>query len=471
MKKFIRHFVIIASIGILPLIVVDTIGLCSDKKYDQSFYGGLAIKEERLTSIKDKNKIVFVGGSSLSFGLRSEMMSEALGYEIVDYGLYAPMGTKMMSELVYKSIKKGDIVVFAPEISSETYSTKMNFNMFYKCAEKNPHLLDKLSLDNRMQALASYPYFVSEKVVTSVEASAPYDRDSFNAYGDIESPIVAKNVLKDFYDSSQMISPSSYLLDKDFISYVNSYAKKINRKGGKTYFTFSPSNTLSLIDEHLEEFENGLNEKLNIKVLGDVKTFTYHQNYFYDTNYHLNYAGTIIHSQKMVEVIAKELDINVTYQFPEVEMPKAKYEDEESPITEDMFTISKSGEDYFLNSVDGALKEKEIIRVPDTIGNNTITGINKDAFKDFNKLKYVILPNKVSNLSNGIFDGCSSLERIYLTNLEAPEIVGKGFLDGCNPNVKIYILRSARKTYSTGYTWADYKSRFVLYNIEDIENY
>ena len=475
MKRFLINASIIAFAGILPLGVIFIIGANQPAKYQDSFYGGLSIKDQRLYNIKEKNKIVFIGGSSLSFGLRSDMMSEALGYEVVDYGLYAPLGTKTMSELAKKAIGKGDVVVFAPELNAETYSTRVNANMFLKCAEKKPGMLTRFSLDDQAEILANLPYFYSERAVASVEATAPYDRNSFNDYGDIESDLVVNNVLPEFFDSSQLIAPEATLINKDFVSYLNSYASNMKKQGAKVYFTFSPTNALSLVGERVDEFEAKLTQALDFKVLGSVKGLTYHQNYFYDTNFHLNYAGTILHSKNLTDILAAELNIETHYEFPEVEMPKAKYEKDDDPVdptpSEDSFVLEKLGDEYFLSSVSESLKEKEVIVVPDSLGDKVIKGVSRDAFKGFANTKIIILPSSVENLSNGIFNGCSSLERIYLRNETAPSVVGQGLLEGCNESAKIYILRSARKSYTTGYTWVDYLDYFMLYDLGDIEEY
>jgi hypothetical protein len=55
----------------------------------------------------------------------------------VSYGLYASLGTKIMMELAYNSIHEGDIVILAPEISEDTYSTMMNYKNILKCFEGN----------------------------------------------------------------------------------------------------------------------------------------------------------------------------------------------------------------------------------------------------------------------------------------------------------------------------------------------
>ena len=483
MKKFLIHFSVLFLLLGISLASFITWGALGPAAYANSFYAGLVKKDNRLENIKGR-KIVFLGGSSLSFGLRSDLLSRALGVEVVDYGLYAPLGTKTMAELAKPMIGANDVVVFAPEISEETYSPKMDLGMLWKCIETKGSMLNRIDFDAKMEAFYRFPGFSVERRLANVQPVAPYDLSSFNEYGDIQSDLVVENILPAFYDDSQMIAPSTKLLRKDFLDYLNGYAKDIEKRGAKTYFTFSPSNVLALVKEGLPSFESGLAKGLSFPVLGNVESFTYHQNYFYDTNYHLNYAGTVIHSKGLAAELAKALAIQDDESvFPEVEMPRARYEEDPEPTpeptpepepgptpVEQPFTLKLLGGSYFLVGVDGSWKEKKVIWVPKTIDGHEVFGVDTNAFADFTNLEVVIFPDSVQSFSNGIFANCPALKRIYLTNLTAPMSVASGFLTGC-PSARIYILKSARNSYMTGYTWSVYKAKFVTYNIEDLDVY
>ena len=294
MKKFWFHFSLVAVVAFTPAIALSFVGLAQPHVYSNTFYGGLVTKDDRLEKVEGK-KIVFLGGSSLSFGLRSEMMSASTGYEVVDYGLYAPLGIKTMAELAKSKMRDGDIVIFAPEISEETYSTNMDYEMFYKCSEDKSKMLFRFSWNDRATIMYNYPAFIFDRMNPNVELKQPYTKDSFNEYGDIQCDVVNQNILPELYDSGQMVKPSKEMINKEFINYVNDYASNMKRRGVKTFFTFSPTNRLALVEDNLEEFEKTLREKLTIDVLGSVKDFTYDEHYFYDTNYHLNYSGTVVH--------------------------------------------------------------------------------------------------------------------------------------------------------------------------------
>ena len=126
----------ILSVVILPAIVA--IGL--PPVYSNSFVGVLDEKVERLASIEGK-KVVVVGGSSVAFGLDSALMEEYLGMPVVNFGLYAAIGTKAMLDLSLPHIGEGDIVVLAPETDAQTLSLYFNGENMWKAIDDAPALL------------------------------------------------------------------------------------------------------------------------------------------------------------------------------------------------------------------------------------------------------------------------------------------------------------------------------------------
>ena len=81
----------ILSVLLLPAAAA----ILTPSAYSSTFVGVLDEKVERLASIKGK-KVVVVGGSSVAFGLDSALMEEHLGMPVVNFGLYAAIGTKAM---------------------------------------------------------------------------------------------------------------------------------------------------------------------------------------------------------------------------------------------------------------------------------------------------------------------------------------------------------------------------------------
>lgn len=77
------------------------------------FVAALGDKYERLTTIRAP-KIAVVGGSSVAFGLDSRMLGLHTEREVVNFGLFATLGSKIMLDLSEDGLRGGDVVVFTP---------------------------------------------------------------------------------------------------------------------------------------------------------------------------------------------------------------------------------------------------------------------------------------------------------------------------------------------------------------------
>ena len=123
MKKIKTALVSILSVIaiLLPFLIAAAYAAFGPSQFSDTFVGELDEKIERLHSI-DEPKIIIIGGSSAAFGINSQLMEEYTGMPVVNLGLYAALGTKLMLDLSRSGIGEGDIVVIAPELDPQTYS-------------------------------------------------------------------------------------------------------------------------------------------------------------------------------------------------------------------------------------------------------------------------------------------------------------------------------------------------------------
>ena len=59
--------------------------------------------------------VIFTGGSSCAFSIRPEIIQEAIGMPVMNYGAAAGTGSKFLIEQALQRCKKGDILVLAME--------------------------------------------------------------------------------------------------------------------------------------------------------------------------------------------------------------------------------------------------------------------------------------------------------------------------------------------------------------------
>ena len=144
MKKAWMAFICVLLCLIFPFIAVVSIGFFTPSQFDKTFLGELSEKVDRLYSTQGE-KIVVIGGSSVPFGVNSALMEEALGRPVINFGLYATLGTKLMLDLSLGALGKGDVVVIAPETDAQTYSLFFDPEAAWQAADSDFSLLLKMS--------------------------------------------------------------------------------------------------------------------------------------------------------------------------------------------------------------------------------------------------------------------------------------------------------------------------------------
>ena len=467
MKKFLRSFFIMLFILLLPIGGFFIYGNCIQKDvYGETYYAELKEKVERLKNVEEK-KIVFIGGSSLIFGLRSEEIEKSTGYKIVDFGLYASLGTSLMINLAEPYIKKDDVVILAPEINEQTYSNYIGYEAALKCFENMNYPINRFDPNENMKFFFHYFRYVIDKGNAKIELTAPYDKASFNEFGDIDNEIVGNNIIASYYDESQLIEPSKSLLNKEFIHEINGLNNRLNKKGAKLFFSFSPTNALALKEENLEEFNEELNSKLKCNILGSVKEFTYHQYYFYDTNFHLNRTGSYLHSKNLSNLLKESLNIENNYEIEVGAVPEPKYF--ASDIIETIGganyrqVYSNKKLTYSFVGLSEEYKNVESFEIPSMLRSIPVTSYEDKPFINMPNLTTVIIPETIESMTGYLFENCPNVTGLYLKHSYPPVVRSEGLLDGANENCKIYIKKEVIRNFTNDYTWVNYRSKMASY--------
>lgn len=465
MKKFITKIIIILFFIILPFLVLELLIINMNPIYNDSFSSALIDKVERLEDI-DEQKIILVGGSSLPFGIDSELIEKHIGSEIVNFGLYANLGTKIMLDLSKININKEDIVIIAPELNEQTYSLYFNPIATLEAIEENILLSYDLPIGDQIKLFYnSYKFGLNKLSVDSnINLVEPYTRSAFNEYGDIKTERPYNNMPL-LYDKSMMININDNLINNEFIDYINDYINYCKNKGAYVYFTFSPMNELAISDNsNYALFNKLIREKLDCEIMGNVEDFIYDSKYFYDTNFHLNDAGSVLHTKHIIELIKEMFNINTK---TDIEIPEVKEKPGEDIVNGDntyldYFEYTMIGNNYYIESIKNEYKDVKKIIVPSTYDDIQIIGINTLAFKDCRLLEEIHINDNIKMLDMDMFIGCDTLTKIYI-HVEKPSdifVPSINLLTGASPLVKIYIQKEFMRRFQSDYTWSVYGHYF-----------
>lgn len=307
MKKTKILWVILALLAILlPFVSLTAFAIALPPQFSNTFSGRLNEKFDRLRSVEGE-KIVVVGGSSVAFGLDSATLAQYTGKEVVNFGLYAALGTKLMLDLSKAGIRKGDVVILAPEIDPQTLSLYFSSENTLCALDDDFSMFFSVGADNWLSLLGGMWKFAEEKYGYykdgAPDPKGVYNAKNFNEYGDVvySRP---KNTMILGYDPNTPIDLSEQTVSPDFIDYLNDYIRYCERKGATVYFSFCPMNASALAagttGESISAFRSYLSEALDCPVISDPQDYIMDESFFFDTNFHLNDAGVPLRTARLI---------------------------------------------------------------------------------------------------------------------------------------------------------------------------
>lgn len=444
-----KTFLLLLCLALLmPLLFAGICAVGIPAKYDATYMGELKYKYGRLASVRG-SKIVLAGGSSAAFGIDSSLIEKEFPeYEVVNFGMYAALGSRMMLDLAQRSIGDGDIVIFMPEINEQTLSDFTDGTYALQGLDGAWELLGRIRPDLYPSILGAMPAFAMEKLKYQLAKTLPepgelYRRDSFNEYGDIDNEIVSQNIMPEEYDPDLPVVMSEKLPTEEFTAYLNDYGRKLRKKGASFYYHFCPVNELSAAgstgvsssraedseivvnarssaEQLAMEFYAHLDQVFDFPILGDPRDAVMEAGWFYDTNFHLNRAGRTVFTRQLVRDLKAEFgDTSMT----EIDVPA-------KPRTLAFTQMSD--------------EENAVLRRSTYAGNTEITQIT--------------IPDTIRRIEDGAFDGCVSLEAIYLEAKEPSQIlVGRHLLDGTDAD--LFVPAGSLSAYRTDYRFSQYADR------------
>lgn len=312
-KKFIKLFILLIIIC-LPFIIYLPLVESIDNQYDESYIGEFQHKYELLNKIEEP-KIVFIGGSSLPFGLRSDLVEKEIpNYKVVNYGLYAALGTKFMLDTSKSNINEGDIVIISPELFNQTYSLYFNPEQVLQAIDGFSSIQSNLNINDNLSIFYHYFKFSFNKIKFKIKGkpvpSNIYAQKSFNEYGDIFVERKS-NVMLNGVDSTMNISINKDLIDLDFINYLNDYIDYVRNRHAKVYFNFSPCNNLAISSSKKARdlFVDEIGKLIKCDLLSNLEDCILDYRYFYDTNFHLNTIGAEYYTSILIKNLKSKLGI------------------------------------------------------------------------------------------------------------------------------------------------------------------
>lgn len=320
--RTIVKFLVFVSIPCLLLIIVLPFE-------PDGYMGAMVDKINRAESIKSP-KIVIIGDSNVAYGFDSALLESHFDMPVVNFGLHDGLGQAFHTELLRKSIKRGDIVVIAPATySDESTIVKYPF-LAWLLVENDISLWDRISDADQKEMMQNvYSYIrrgvrnevlgclVKIKKVLNQEnaVSTSYIRGAFNEYGDndfaeYETEITLDGVLR----VEQAFFPTGRL-SETMRNYWNGYNEYVKSKGAFLVMSAPPILNIRLrYTEQLDGIQGDLESQITFPMISELSDYVYPIEYFYNTNLHLNRSGKAIRTNQLIKDLEKWMATNEEYQ-------------------------------------------------------------------------------------------------------------------------------------------------------------
>ena len=472
--RFIAFFLVFA----LPIVAIGSIAFIAPSRFDETFLGEFENKVDRLYETEGE-KIVFIGGSSLAFGLDAKLLSETLDKPVINFGLYATLGTKVMMDYARDAIGEGDIIVIAPEMNAQTWSLYFNAEAMWQALDGNFNDISHLSSDDYPAMLGAFWKFSASKAKylaqdIDIENLGIYKASSFDEYG-----FIRNNRDKDYntmaggVDLSTTIDFNTDIISEEFIDYVNEFTAFAESKGAKVYLGSCPMNESALSPdltlEDIEGYVAYLNEVFDCEYLGDPNNAIYTPGYFFDSNFHLNSAGATLHTAQFAYALAPlfgltEDDIQIEIpDEPEIPDPDENivYEYDENEV---YFTYDVTQFGVFITGLTDLGKAQSTLRTPVAYDGKKVTQISADAFAGGSAIRELFVTDNIAQIADGAFRGADSLTKIHIL-AENPDDTKVNSIgnprDGLPSDSRFYVPKGSLSVYENNYFWGPFAEYLI----------
>jgi len=318
MKKFAIKIFSFFSLLLLSFILLAFYFPNPNFPKQNSYFHSLIDKHNLLKKSKSP-KIIFIGGSNLSFNLDSKRVADAYGIDVINMGVIADFGLKYMTNEIKSFINDGDIVIVVPEYE-HFFKMKSPFitggtSLLSAVLDAYPEGKKYLTIEQWLYFSRFIPKyglnklrkFIQNNFNTTIfetddkntilnEENSVYRRDAFNEYGDV-------TIHRNLESKEIEFKPQGvYDIDKNVILLLNDFYEFVVGRNANIYFLYPcyRETAYNYYISYIYRLKNELNQ-LNFKILSTPESCKFADNYFFDTDYHLTGEGINLWTTKLIE--------------------------------------------------------------------------------------------------------------------------------------------------------------------------
>ncbi|PWK24452.1 hypothetical protein LV89_02965 [Arcicella aurantiaca] len=314
--KLIRFFTKILLIAIVPLLAIDGLrkaDLALDPRSGNAYLATFIDKMHLLDSVPSP-RLILMSGSSMAFGVDSDLLSKELEIPVVNAALHFNLGSKFMMEQLKSTVKKGDIVLITLEYittSQGQHEEQLIVSDFYPSAKKWVHFN---SISNEIGAytthrLSDCRLLIGEfwagtrsKPISIEDTTSVFFRKCFDKNGDLIGHL---NNAQPTFINPELSTATDF---SEQIKDLNDFATFAKQKGVTVLFTF-PSYIEAGYEKNMavvKKIENQYRTQLKFPILGSPENSVLDDSFFFDNVYHLNSQGRKIFTSRLIQLLEQE---------------------------------------------------------------------------------------------------------------------------------------------------------------------
>ena len=253
-------------------------------------------------------RIIFIGGSNLSFGINSRIIKDSLDLNPINTSIHATIGLVYMLDNTIDLIRSGDIVVISPEYThfygKFAYGGKELLRTVFDVSLESINTLRSNQWFNIYRYLLKYAFSkfdIREYLLKKETQIGLYERMSFNKFGDVYTHWKLEN--EKFFPWEQIKGEFNY----DVLDILLDFKSRVQEKGAILYITFPCFQAAS--------FENSLTQirkveielkKKGFSILGTPEQYKMPDDLMFNTPYHLNKGGLDLRTRLLIDDLKKQ---------------------------------------------------------------------------------------------------------------------------------------------------------------------
>ena len=274
-----------------------------------------------LFSLRDKHKLledsesprlIFVGGSNLSFGLDSERIARECQTTVINMGIHGGLGLRYMLNDLRPFIRENDTILIVPEYDQFVRAARhANGQRELVCVlfDVYPEGKARVPLSQWTHLSKLIPTYAARKLLLGIKRGITaalgkpgrtdfgvYDRKAFNEYGDVVR----------HWDQAKVQFPPHGVkgdIDHDAVAFLNSFVGFLESKKARACFLY-PSFDATSYDQSrhfIESLDQTLRDALRFPILSKPDRYAFSSDLFFNTSYHLTKAGVDIRTERVID--------------------------------------------------------------------------------------------------------------------------------------------------------------------------